>query len=485
MGKLTESMIRDLEPREKVYSVWDGEGLYLEVAPNGAKRWRTQYSMGGKKRVAAHGVWPKVSLKEARTRHDAARRLIAQGIDPVETRRAARRGGGTGEGGHTFAQVAGEWQRLKGKGWSPAHANTIAFLVNRHLAPNLGPRPIADITAQDVLALARRIENAGRTDTARRIVALAVQIFNHGIVTGACELNPAAAIGAALAPAPKAKSMGYTTEPARLAAFLKACAEYDGAAATRAALILAPYLLLRPGELRKLEWPQVDFERGELRLPVEAMKRGRLEKDAHRGEVAHIVPLARQTLALFREWYGAQRGSGKGYVFAVKQDGPPISNATMSAALRRMGDVADGLTIHGLRHTASTILHEAGHPSHVIEKQLSHLDANRIRGIYNHAEYLPERRAMLQAWADYLDNIKAGRGVVLSTAPASGELDAPAEPLPEPMTMADQILGNDRAARDAALPENLRRYLEERRGRTATGGAEHHEEGGDNAADMG
>ena len=185
---------------------------------------------------------------------------------------------------------------------------------------------------------------------------------------------------------------------------------------------------------------------------MEAMKRGRLEKDAHRGEVAHIVPLARQTLALFREWYGAQRGSGKGYVFAVKQDGPPISNATMSAALRRMGEVAEGLTIHGLRHTASTILHEAGHPSHVIEKQLSHLDANRIRGIYNHAEYLPERRAMLQAWADYLDGLRAGKR---PHKPGNGArlddyLGAPPAAAQEAGEAKDEYEG---------LPDNLAEYL--------------------------
>ena len=483
MGKLTEAAIKAMQPGDRPRKHADGGGLYIEVYPDGAKRWRHAYAIHGKRHVAGLGVWPRVSLRDARARHADARRLIAQGIDPVAAKRAERRGP-TGE--NTFGHALAQWQAHKGKGWSPAHRRIVELVAGKYLA-GFGPRPVEQITPQDMLALVRDIERAGYGDTARRVCAIASQVFNYARLLGAgIVINPADAIKAALATAPPARPMGYTVEPVALAAFMQACEQYQGTPATRAALTLAPFLLLRPGELRSLQWEQVDLERAEIRLTLAQMKGAALAKQTRGGEVAHIVPLARQPLALLRQWRAEQRGDDKGgFVFAARRGGgaEPISNATMSAALRRMGDAAAGLTIHGWRHTASTLLHEAGFPSHIIEKQLAHKDANRIRGIYNHADYMRERRAMMQAWADYLEGIKDGRGPVLPTAPAGGELDAPAEPSPEPLSIAAQVFGEDGAAGDAGLPDNLRRYLERRE--KGTTGADHSQEGGDDAADMG
>ena len=476
-GKLTEAAIKAMQPGERPHKHADGGGLYIEVYPDGAKRWRHAYNIHGKRHVAGLGVWPRVSLRDARARHADARRLIAQGIDPVAARRAERRG--PAPGADTFGHALAQWQEHKGKAWSPAHRRIVELVAGKYLA-GFAPRPVEQITPQDMLALVRDIERAGFGDTARRVCAIASAVFNYARLLGAgIVINPADAIKAGLTPTAPARPMGYTTDPARLRAFMQACEQYQGSPATRAALTIAPFLLLRPGELRALVWEQVDLERAEIRLTLAQMKGAALAKQTRGGEVAHLVPLARQPLALFRQWREEQRGDATGgLVFAAKRGAgaEPLSNATFSAALRRMGEAAAGLTVHGWRHTASTLLHEAGFPSHVVEKQLAHRDQNRVRGIYNHAEYMRERRGMMQAWADYLEDIKQGRaGAALPKAPASGELDQAEPAPPEPLSIAEQIgLGKDG---DAGLPDNLRAYLE-RRGQIT--GADHNEEGGGN-----
>ena len=433
-GKLTESIIKGLQPAEpgKTYKRADGDGLYIQVFDDGKKRWRWQYQYGGKRCVLGLGVWPKVSLRDARAARDEARRQVEQGINPVALRRQARNGEAA-DGGQTFAAIALKWRKHQAATWSEGHANIVAQRTELYLLPELGKRNIAEITPADMLALVRGIEEKGARDTARRVTAIASQIFKHAILMGQANINPADAIKAALAPAAGAKPMRYTVEPEALGAFLTACERYSGNAATRAALALAPYLFLRPGELRQLTWEQVDLERAELRLPVEAMKRRRTIKEARKGEVAHIVPLSRQARELFAAWREEQGRGGKGYVFTARQ-GQPISNATMSRALDRLGEAAQGQTIHGLRHTASTILHEQGFDTRIIEKQLAHTDQNRVRGIYNHAEYLTERRKMMEAWADWLDATKATaraeqdgktkKGVHLADTPCDEEAKA-------------------------------------------------------------
>lgn len=402
-GKLTEAAVKAMKPAEtgRTYKRADGDGLYIEVFADGKKRWRYQYQQGGKRHVMGLGVWDKVSLKEARARRNAAQEQVDRGIDPIRTRKATRNGTAA-QGGSTFKALAQDWQRHQVETWSAGHAKIVAQRTEQYLIPAFGAKGIEEITPADMLGLVRRIEDAKLFDTARRVASIASQIFQHAMLSGLVNMNPAAAIRAALAPARGRQPMRYTVNPATLGAFLIACEQYGGQSATRAALMLAPYLLLRPGELRQLQWAQVDFEREELRLPIEAMKRRQTEKVARKGTVAHIVPLARQPLAMFRE-----RVKEGGYVFSASAwKGRPLSNATLSRALQRLGDAANEQTIHGWRHTASTILHERGYPSHVIEKQLAHTDQNKIRGIYNHADYLEERRAMMQFWADWLDKAK-------------------------------------------------------------------------------
>ena len=406
-GKLTEAAIKAMKPAKpgKTYKRTDGGGLYLEVFDDGKKRWRYQYQYGGKRRVMGLGVWGKVSLKSARALRDSAREQVGRGINPIATRKAQRHGVGQGAE-QTFATVAADWQRHQGAAWSENHAKIVAQRIRLYLTPNIGGRNIAEITPAEMLDLVRGIEKQKAFDTARRVTAIASQIFKHGILMGVATVNPADAIKAALAPARGAQAMRFTAKPDEVGAFLVACEQYQGNPATRAALTIAPYLFLRPGELRSLTWEQVDLKRAEIRLPIEAMKRKRTEKEARKGTIDHIVPLARQALALFNLWREEQRGGGKGYVFTARQ-GQPISNATMSRALERLGEVGQTQTIHGWRHTASTILHEQGFDTRIIEKQLAHTDQNRVRGIYNHAEYLTERRKMMEAWADWLDAAKA------------------------------------------------------------------------------
>ena len=480
--RMTEAHIKAMQPRPKSFKVFDGEGFYLEIYPDGKKRWRTQYRIDGKARIIAHGVWPKVSLKEARERHAEARKLIAQGIDPLDVRHAEKRGEADRDA-RSFGAILDAWQRHKAPAWSAAHARITAQIAAKHLAPALAEKPVDGITPQELLAIARRIEKAGRGDTARRVISIASQVFNHARLCGMAQINPADAVKGALAPAQVAAPMGYTTDPARLAAFLDACANHRGTAATRYALALAPYLLLRPGELRSIEWPQVDMERAEIRLPLASMKRRRQEKQARGATVAHIVPLSRQALALFKALAEEGRGKPGGFVFAAKPGGPAISDATLARALQRMGEAAEGLTIHGWRHAASTILHENGWQSHVIEKQLAHKDANRIRGIYNHAEYLPERRGMMQAWADYLDNIK-GRAEATPPPPPVGMDEFFEQPPPPGASMHDQIFGTA-GNPYAGMPDNLADYLRRKDQARGDGDNGNQDKGGDDANDMG
>lgn len=399
---LTDAALRQIKPTTKGYKLFDGGGLFILVTPKGGKWWRLKYRFGGKEKLLALGVYPQVSLKEARARRTGAKDLLAQGIDPSEARKQAE---SLLEAENTFEAIAREWHGRFTHTWSPSHCQKLIRRLELYLFPWLGKRPIDEITAPELMTVLGYIEVKGHLETAHRVLNVAGQVFRYAIQTGRLERNPAADLKGAIPP-PIEKHMAHLREPKEIGHLLQAIASYSGAFVTCSALRLAPMLFLRPGELRKLEWYQVDLEAREIRLPIEHMKRSQQEKTTRQGEVAHIVPLCRQAREILESLHPLT-GDGR-YLFpGLRSKDKPMSDAALINALRRMGYTGEEMSVHGFRHLASTRLHELGYPSRLIEKQLAHSDHNKIRGVYNHAEYLPERHKMMQEWADYLDGLKA------------------------------------------------------------------------------
>lgn len=401
--KLTNVAISQVKPTGKTQKLFDGGGLFLEVTPTGARRWRFKYRFGGKEKLLSLGVHPDVSLKDARGRHQEARRHLAQSIDPSEVRKVVK---SALAGEHSFEVIAREWIALKSPGWSPVHREKTLTILEKDVFPFIGAMPIDEITPAELLAVLKRIDTRSSA-TARKAYSACKQVFIHAIPSGKVVVSPAEGLHAHLSPR-IVKHMAAPTDQEETARLLRAIDTYHGSFIVHCALKLSPLLFVRPGTLRGMEWQDIDFDKAEWRVPIEQLKRRQLDKLARRGEVAHVVPLCRQTLTILRELHQLT-GEGR-YVFpAIRHKDQCISNNTVRVALRGMGFTGEDITPHGFRHMASTHLHELGYPSHLIEKQLAHSDRNKIRAVYNHAEYLPERRKMMEAWADYLDGLKEGK----------------------------------------------------------------------------
>ncbi len=391
---LTDSAIRSAKPGEKTIKLFDGGGLYLEVAPSGGKWWRLKYRHGGKEKRISLGVYPDVPLKRAREKRDEARQLLAEGIDPGEHRKAVK-AAGADCGIDSFEVIAREWFQKFSPTWAENHSGRILRRLERDIFPWLGVRPVNEITPPELLAVLRRIESRGAVETAHRAMQNCGQIFRYAVATGRAERDPAADLRGAIPPT-KVQHHPSVKDPKAVAKLLKAIEGYEGSLITRSALQLAPLVFVRPGELRHAEWTEIDLEKGEWRIPAAKMKM----------KEQHIVPLSRQACAVLRELQ-PQTGGGR-YVFPAVRGGDrrPMSENTVNAALRRLGYGKDEMTGHGFRSIASTMLHEQGWPSAVIERQLAHGERNKVKAAYNFAEHLPERRKMMQAWADYLDGLK-------------------------------------------------------------------------------
>lgn len=400
---LSDLQIRQAKPKEKPYKLFDGGGLFLEVSTSGGKLWRFKYRFGGLEKKLSLGAFPAVSLADARQKRDNVKIMMAKGIDPTAARKIEKI---TQSGEGTFEAVAREWHSKHSPRWAPSHAVKILRRLELEVFPWLGVRPVGEITAPELLMVLRRVEERGHIETAKRTLQNCGQVFRYAVATGRAARDPSGDLRGAIPP-PSSKHMAAITDPEQVGELLRAIQEYKGAFTTNCALRLAPLVFLRPGELRKAEWSEFDLERAEWRIPIERMKRRRVEKETRKGEL-HIVPLSMQAVAILQNLYPFT-GRGK-YLFpGLRSKDRPMSDATLTNALRRMGYTGEEMTVHGFRHMASTLLHEEGFPSHLIEKQLSHGDRNRIRAVYNHAEYLPERRKMMQAWADYLDQLAAGK----------------------------------------------------------------------------
>ncbi len=387
---LTDTAIRKAKSKEKPFKISDSGGLYLLVQPSGSKWWRYKYRFAGKEKLLALGSYPETSLAEARERHLQARKTLAAGNDPGEAKRDAKRVAST-NAVNNFESIAREWHERNRHQWSAHYAFDVLSRLERHTFPKLGHRPIADITTTDILEVLRVIEESGALDMTQRMMQTCGQVFRYAITTGRAGRNPVTDLRGALK-TPVRKYHSYLRAD-QLPEYLDKLKAYDGDLQTKLALKFLLLTFVRTIELRGAEWGEIDFPKADWRIPAEKMKM----KDPH------IVPLSRQALAVLEEL--KKHTGNRDYLFPNQLNPVKImSENTILFALYRMGYHSKA-TGHGFRATASTILNEHGFNSDVIERQLAHVERNKVRAAYNHAEYLPERRKMMQWWADYLDSV--------------------------------------------------------------------------------
>lgn len=392
---LTDTAVRNAKPQAKPYKLSAGEALYLLVKPNGSRLWRFKYRFAGKEKLLALGVYPDLSLKLARDARDAARRELATGSDPGAKKQQEQ--AATFE---TFEAIGREWFGRFRVNWAESHSEKVIRRLEMDLFPRLGNCAIRSITAQDILKCLRLIEQRGALDTAHRALQNCGQVFRYAVATARADRDPSRDLRGALPPV-NGGHFASVVEPAKIGALLRAMHGYNGTLTARTALRLAPLVFVRPGELRQAEWSEINFETAEWRIPPERMK----------ARVLHIVPLAAQAIELLLE-IKPLTGQDR-YVFpAMTSLSRPMSENTINAALRRLGYTSQEMTGHGFRSIASTLLNERGCNRDAIERQLAHGERNKVRAAYNYAEYLPERRKMMQEWADYLDTLRLGHPVV-------------------------------------------------------------------------
>jgi integrase len=391
---LTDMSVRSARPSEKPQKLYDGGGLYLEVSPSGGKWWRLKYRFGGKEKRISLGVYPDVGLKDARERRDNARKLLANDIDPGENRKV-QKAAKVERAANSFEVTAREWFAKNRDSWAVSHANKIIKRFENDVFPWLGGKAIAEISAPDVLSVLRRIEGRGTNDTAHRAKSNISQVMRYAIATGKAERDPCPDLRGALPPL-RSDNFASITEPTKVAELLRAMDAFRGTFVVKSALLLAPLLFVRPGELRKALWSDIDLNKAEWRYFVTKTK------------TEHTVPLATQTVAILNELQ-ALTGHGT-HVFPGRDPQRPMSEAAVNAALRRMGyDTKTEITGHGFRAMARTILHEELHQKpEVIEHQLAHKVPDSLGTAYNRTKFLKERKAMMQLWADYLDKLKVG-----------------------------------------------------------------------------
>ena len=397
---LTDAAVKKAKPGGKPVRIFDGRGLYIEIAPSGGKWWRWKYRFAGKERLLSMGTYPDVTLKAARDRRDEARALLQTGVDPGAARKAAKANRSAGDL-NSFETTAREFHEIKREEWSTAHSKRWLERLEKDVFPWIGSLEVPDVTAPVLLATLRRVEARGVRETVHSIQQACGQVFRHGIVTGRCERNPAADLRGALKPV-LVKNMAAVTEPAAVGDLMRAMEGYQGSALTRGALILSALLFQRPGNVRAMQWGalELDGKKPTWTIPAIEMKRSRYLKDNGR---PHVVPLAPQAVATLRELQPLS-GHGK-YVFPSMLGGArPMSENTVNTALRRLGYDKDTATAHGFRAMARTVMVEKmGVDPEVIEAQLAHGKSGPLGAAYDRSEFFEQRRKMMVQWADYLD----------------------------------------------------------------------------------
>jgi integrase len=396
---LADTTIRNVKAGSKPKNLFDGKGLFLLVTPKGGKWWRFKYQFNGKTKTISFGTYPEVSLAQAREKRKIAREQVAAGIDPGEVRKAQK--AASTQETETFEVIAREWHSKFSGTWSDCHAETTLGRLQLDVFPVMGKRPIIEIKAPELLAMLRRIESRGALETAHRVRTICGQVFRYAVATGRAERDTAADLKGALPPYKKGH-LAAIIEPKDVAPLLRAIDGYQGSFVVKSALQLAPLVFVRPGELRQAEWTEIDLDAAEWNIPAERMKM----------KVAHLVPLSTRAVEIFRE---LKLLTGKGrYVFpSGRSFSRPMSNNAINAALRRMGFGTEEMTGHGFRAMARTILDEVLQVRvDFIEHQLAHAVKDPNGRAYNRTSHLPERRNMMQLWANYLGGLKRGAEVI-------------------------------------------------------------------------
>lgn len=392
---LSDTFLKNLKPTSKQKKFSDGGGLYIYLRDSGSKLWQMSYRFDGKQKLLSFGEYPYVSLKLAREKRDEAKTLLAAGVDPGEHKKAEKQAE-TAKSENTFENVAREWFAKNSSNWVELYARRLLYGIEKNLFLFIGDRDISEIKPPELLKVLRTIEDRGAVDTAHRLLQTCGRIFRYGVATGRCEYDITASLIGALPPT-KVKHFASITDPKQVGELLQAIDTYDGQFWVNCALKLSPLVFLRPSELRKAEWKEFDFDKQEWRIPAARMKM----------RVQHIVPLSTQAIKILRDLQGLTGGSGR-YLFpSLRTTERPMSENAVNGALRRLGYSSEEMTAHGFRSTASTLLNELGYNRDWIERQLAHGDRDGVRSAYNYAEWLPERRKMMQEWADYLDRLKS------------------------------------------------------------------------------
>ncbi|MBF0628907.1 MAG: integrase arm-type DNA-binding domain-containing protein [Magnetococcales bacterium] len=391
MAKLTDALIKQTKPGEKAIRLLDEDGLVMLVQPSGARWWRFRYRFQGTAKMLSLGVYPDTSLKQAREKRDEARRLLADGVDPGVHRRLTKNMAADA-GQDSFESVAREWIAKESVAWAKSHADKIIQRMERDVFPWLGKRSVREITAPEILACARRVEERGALDTAHRCKQNIGQVMRYAIAIGRAERNPVPDLQGAL-PSAKGSHFAAITDPVQLGKLLRAIEACSGFLSVRCALRLLPRVFTRPGELRKAEWSEFDLDGATWSIPGERMKSGQ----------PHIVPLSTQAVAILKEIHPFS-GGGQ-FVFPTPRNrNAPISDMSLNAALKSLGYSGEQQTCHGFRATARTLLDEVlGFRIELIEHQLAHAVRDPLGRAYNRTVHLSERRKMMQAWSDYLD----------------------------------------------------------------------------------
>lgn len=401
--ELTHSACQNAKPREKPWKLHDVRGLFLLVNPNGSKWWRLRYTWLGKDALMSLGVFPDVSLAQAREARDKSRGLIASGINPAKAKQDSKREARDGSFGAMFA----EWFEVHRPDWADANIRKILRMADGDLLPWLKDRPVKEIDAPEVLAVLRRVESRS-PETARRVCQIVSQVYVLAIGSGRASHNPAASL-AKLLKKPVSEKRAAITNPDEVGAMVRAFAHYSGGLVVKTALHLSALTWVRPGELRQAEWADIDFDKAEWRVRVETRKLTKVKK---RTAEAHLVPLSAQAVAHLRTLQPLT-GSGR-FVFPNERTRQkPMSDGAVNVALRTLGIAKESMCAHGFRATASTLLNEMGWNPDAIERQLAHVETNKVRDAYNRSQYEAERRRMMQAWADYLDSLAAGQSKVV------------------------------------------------------------------------
>jgi len=408
----SNATIKSIKAGDSRNRLSDGAGLYFRLFFNGgAYGWRFDYSLNGRRNTLSLGTYPLTGLSLARKKAEEARKLVREGKDPSDVRKhrrsalaqhreAVRREEKGLPPIDSFEAVAREWHDKNTPTWAPSHSDKIIRRLERVVFPRIGWKPSGDIRPTELLDLLKRVEDRGAIETTHRVQQNCGQVFRYAVATGRAESDPSRDLRGALTPW-KPEHHPTLTEAREVGRLLCDIEAYEGGFITKCAMKLSPLLFVRPGELRRAEWAEINLDAAEWRIPAAKMK----------GRVMHIVPLAKQAVHILRDLQPLT-GSGRWVFPGVRTNGEPMSENTVNAALRRLGYDRSMITAHGFRGMASTLLHECGRPSDVIERQLSHAERNAVKAAYNHAEHLPARRKMMQAWADHLDSLRIGGKVV-------------------------------------------------------------------------